>query len=212
MKAKKLPSGSWRCQVYSHTEEILQEDGTIKKKRIYKSFTCDDSSAKGRRKCEQMAADWAAHKERISKPDMTVKDAVQGYIEAKRGVLSPSTILNYESIEKNYIPLIGSIHLDSLTQKKIQEWVSKISAGRSAKTVKNAYGLLVSSVRNYISVQSFRKKKNQTCTFPLIMTYKNYWIMFREKSLRLPFIWLSSVLCEEEKSALWNLRILMEMS
>ena len=56
--AKKLPSGSWRCQVYSHTEEVLQEDGTIKKKRIYKSFTCDDPTAKGRRKAEQMAADW----------------------------------------------------------------------------------------------------------------------------------------------------------
>lgn len=161
MKAKKLPSGSWRCQVYSHTEEILQEDGTIKKKRIYRSFTCDDSSAKGRRKCEQMAADWAAHKERISKPDMTVKDAIQGYIEAKRGVLSPSTILNYESIEKNYIPLIGSIHLDSLTQKKIQEWVSKISAGRSAKTVKNAYGLLVSSVCMFCPELHIRAKLPQ---------------------------------------------------
>lgn len=47
--AKKLPSGFWRCQVHSHTEEITQPDGTIKKKRIYKSFTCDDPSAKGRR-------------------------------------------------------------------------------------------------------------------------------------------------------------------
>ena len=35
--AKKLPSGSWRCQVYSHTEETMQPDGTIKKKRIYHS-------------------------------------------------------------------------------------------------------------------------------------------------------------------------------
>ena len=39
-KAKKLHSGSWRCQVYSHTEEILMADGSRKKKRIYKSFTC----------------------------------------------------------------------------------------------------------------------------------------------------------------------------
>ena len=40
--AKKLPSGSWRCQVFSHFEEQIQPDGTVKKKRIYKSFTCDD--------------------------------------------------------------------------------------------------------------------------------------------------------------------------
>lgn len=29
--AKKLPSGSWRCLVYSHTEEIKNPDGSIKK-------------------------------------------------------------------------------------------------------------------------------------------------------------------------------------
>ena len=37
--AKKLSSGSWRCQVYSHTEEVIQPDGSVKKKRIYKSLT-----------------------------------------------------------------------------------------------------------------------------------------------------------------------------
>ena len=42
--AKKLPSGSWRCQVYSHTEESIQPDGTVKKKRIYESFTNTDPS------------------------------------------------------------------------------------------------------------------------------------------------------------------------
>ena len=36
--AKKLPSGSWRCLVYSHTEEIKNPDGSIKKKRIYESL------------------------------------------------------------------------------------------------------------------------------------------------------------------------------
>ena len=144
--AKKLPSGSWRCQVYSHTEEVLQEDGTIKKKRIYKSFTCDDPTAKGRRKAEQMAADWAADKERLPKSSMTVKEAVRRYIEAKKGVLSPSTVLGYESLEKTCIPLIGDISLDSLTQDRVQTWIGKISVTRSAKTVKNAHALLTSSI------------------------------------------------------------------
>lgn len=39
--AKKLPSGSWRCQVFSHFETTTDKDGSQKKKRIYKSFTCD---------------------------------------------------------------------------------------------------------------------------------------------------------------------------
>ena len=64
--AKKLPSGSWRCQVFSHFEEQIQPDGTVKKKRIYKSFTCDDPSTRGKRKCEAEAAAWAADKEQSS--------------------------------------------------------------------------------------------------------------------------------------------------
>ena len=31
--ARKLPSGSWRCQVYSHTEEILQKDWICKEEK-----------------------------------------------------------------------------------------------------------------------------------------------------------------------------------
>ena len=48
--AKKLPSGSWRCLAYSHTERIYDEK--IKKwknKRIYESFTDDDPSPAGRK-------------------------------------------------------------------------------------------------------------------------------------------------------------------
>ncbi len=45
--AKKLPSGSWRCQVFSHYEYVNQDDGGVKKKRIYESFTCDDPSLPG---------------------------------------------------------------------------------------------------------------------------------------------------------------------
>ena len=40
--AKKLPSGSWRCLVFSHYEYITGKDGNVKKKRVYESFTCDD--------------------------------------------------------------------------------------------------------------------------------------------------------------------------
>lgn len=62
-KAKKLPSGSWRCLAYSHTEEVVYPGGEIKKKRIYKSFTCDAPSPQGKRNVEKEAAAWAAEKE-----------------------------------------------------------------------------------------------------------------------------------------------------
>ena len=44
-KAKKLPSGSWRCLVYSHTEKVRDaKTGEWKNKRVYESFTSDDPS------------------------------------------------------------------------------------------------------------------------------------------------------------------------
>lgn len=61
--ARKLASGSWRCQIYSHTEEIIQPDGSVKQKRFYKSFTCDVPGPKGKRMAERMAAEWASEKE-----------------------------------------------------------------------------------------------------------------------------------------------------
>ena len=61
--AKKLPSGSWRCLVFSHYEYVTGKDGNVKKKRVYESFTCDDPSPAGKRRCEAMAAEYADKKE-----------------------------------------------------------------------------------------------------------------------------------------------------
>lgn len=141
-KAKKLPSGSWRCQVFSHFEEVPQADGSIKKKRIYKSFTCDDPSAKGKRKCEQMAAQWAVEKE--SKPqeaEMLLQEAVESYIRAKENVLSESTVIGYKKILNNNMELIKLFPLSAITKPLVQRWVNELSANHSVKTVKNAYGL-----------------------------------------------------------------------
>ncbi len=89
-QAKKLPSGSWRCQVCSHTEEIRQPDGTTKKKRIYKSFTFDDPSVKGRRKCEMDAAEWAAKKDqqKVSNYSMTFGEALDIYIIHRKSTVN----------------------------------------------------------------------------------------------------------------------------
>ena len=84
--AKKLPSGSWRCQVFSHFEEQIQPDGTVKKKRIYKS--CDDPSTRGKRKCEAEAAAWAADKEQFSGiQSIDFGDAMDNYINSRENVL-----------------------------------------------------------------------------------------------------------------------------
>lgn len=141
--AKKLKSGSWRCQVYSHTEEILQPDGTIKKKIVKKSFTCDDTSAKGKRKCEQMAATWAVEREETQKYGrITFNDAMTNYIASRENILSPRTISDYLAIQKNYLANLKPRDLYSITQSEIQNQINLESAHLSPKTVRNIYGLL----------------------------------------------------------------------
>ena len=118
--AKKLPSGSWRCQVFSHFEEQIQPDGTVKKKRIYKSFTCDDPSTRGKRKCEAEAAAWAADKEQFSGiQSIDFGDAMDNYINSRENVLSPRTISEYRKMRKRYCK--------DLMEKKIEngDFVSK---------------------------------------------------------------------------------------
>lgn len=139
--AKKLPSGSWRCQVYSHTEEILQPDGSVKQKRIYKSFTCDDPSSKGRRMCEREAAEWALTRS-YERKSLTLADACSQYIDSRAHMLSPSTIKEYRRMSAALFPSLMDIDLYSLTQEQIQRAVNDACVRHSPKTVRNQHGLL----------------------------------------------------------------------
>ena len=123
--AKKLPSGSWRCQVYSHTEEMLQPDGSTKQKRIYKSFTSDVKGPKGKRIAEKLATEWAEEKENAIKiEDITFGKAVDNYIESRTPVLSPLTITGYKQMRKNNLKLLSSINIRDLKQKDIQDAIN----------------------------------------------------------------------------------------
>lgn len=142
-KAKKLPSGNWRVQVFSHYETAVLPDGTEKKKRIYESFT-----AATKREAERLAAVWAA--DRTDRPeDITVMEAVTQYISLKTPVLSPSTIAGYEKIKRNYFDGIGDVMVPNLSDTGVQAWVGRLASKISPKSVRNAYGLLSSVIRTY---------------------------------------------------------------
>lgn len=155
--ARKLKSGSWNCRVFSHYEYL--PDG--KKKRIYESFTCNDPSKQGKRKCERMAAEWAdSRKDRGQ--DITVSEAIRKYIDMKKHVLSPATIRGYECYYRKCYADIKSYSVRSLNQSIVQAWINQFSAqGNSAKYVKNAYGLLTAAV-------SFAGGDNFNVTLPAV--------------------------------------------
>lgn len=148
MKAKKLPSGSWRCQVFSHYE---YRDGI--KKRVYKSFTCKDPSPRGKKECERMASEWAVKRSGgITRID--VHQAIDQYIKSKDKLLSPSTLRSYKTMAKNNYKDIESVALEDLTKATLQRWINS-QADAQTKSIRNRYALLRSAL-DMFDVPSFK--------------------------------------------------------
>lgn len=132
-KAKKLPSGNWRVLVFSHRD--------TNGKRIYESFT-----APTKQEAEMLAAKFANDNERKRSQDLTVKEAVQNYINSNAGVLSPATIYGYTK-DMNRMECIHNLRIRKLTSDNIQFLIQNlIEKGLSPKTIKNTYGTLRSSL------------------------------------------------------------------
>ena len=142
-KAKKLPSGNWRVQVFSHKD--------ASGKNHYESFTASTKA-----EAEMLAATFAGTKHRTSRTDMTVIEAIQGYINAKEAVLSPSTIREYKRAIKRDYDSIASLKIKRLTSEDMQLFISRLSATLAPKTVKNRYALLTASIGLYAPDMVFR--------------------------------------------------------
>lgn len=137
-KAKKLPSGAWRALAYSHTECVMQEDGSTRRVRRYESFTAD-----AKKEAEYLAAEFALSKKRKDKPqDITLSEAMSSYLIIKSSVLSPSTIKGYKWIGEHIYTDIHALDLPSLTNEIIQAEVNKDASKRGAKSVRNAFAFL----------------------------------------------------------------------
>lgn len=141
-KAKKLPSGSWRCLVYDYTDSTG--------KRHYESFTCDDPSPKGKRRCEAMAAEFADKKERRNKSSYNIlfKDALDIYISERNAILSPATIRKYRGMQKS-LSALGDMKLKDINQGTLQAYINQLSITKKPKTVKDTYGLINAVVRRF---------------------------------------------------------------
>ena len=170
--AKKLPSGSWRCRVYSHSIPVFDKDGnpvidpdTKKQKmqRIYESFTSTDPSPAGKREAEYLASQFALNKKRMSNnKNLTLSEAIDKYISESTALLSASTIAGYEKIKKWAFADIMGIPLAKLSEQKLRSAVNleckrkkRDNRGRttkdtiSAKTVRNEYGLISAVINQY---------------------------------------------------------------
>lgn len=178
MKAKQLPSGSWRVEIYLGKDA----DG----RRIRESIT-----AKTKKQAE-IAAAMRLNEYQGNKSRLTVKNAVAAYIRTKESVLSPSTVRSYLSLHKNHFVIIGNVPVDKLTSEQIQQEINHASATCSAKTVKNLHGLLTATLRLYrpgfVSVVHLPEQKHKDPTIPTDDIIKALLVAVKGHYLELPIM------------------------
>lgn len=148
-KAKKLPSGSWRVQIFAGYKFIdaKNENGKAIKKKVkyYQSFTHADKT-----EAEYLAAEFKRQRETATPiSDYTVKQAMEKYIESRSNILSPTTLDGYKKSIRNNLQSIMSIKIRKLTQKAIQEAINADAVKLSAKSLRNAHNLLASTLKLY---------------------------------------------------------------
>lgn len=142
-KARKLPSGMWRCQASIDGER--------------RSFT-----AWTKREAEFMALEWqTGKKDRRNPENLTVNELLTRYIESRSSILSPSTIAVYRKMQKLYFESIRNIRIGKLTQMDVQNEINHMSETLSPKTIRNAYGLLRSATEIDYKIAMPQKKKVQ---------------------------------------------------
>ncbi len=127
--AKKLPSGNWRVNLYIGKTP----DG----KRQYKSFT-----AETKKEAEFLAAQYNQLHIDVNRSEQKLSEAVDRYIKSKENVLSPSTIRGYYVVLENYLPELMAVKVRDITAEKIQEAFNQFAKSYSAKTCRNAHGLI----------------------------------------------------------------------
>lgn len=132
-KAKKLPSGTWRVQVYV---------GMVDGKRKYISI-CGSTKIEA----EYKAAEYTLKKKNArDHANITVRDAIDLYVSSKSGDLSPSTVDGYGAIRRNAFADIMDIALKDLTDNVMQQAINIEKKKVQPKTVCNRYALLKTAI------------------------------------------------------------------
>lgn len=135
MKPRKLSSGNYFIQV--------QVNG------VRRSF-CAPTRAEVIRKATEYKLT------AVDAPSAPLGVLVEQYIDAKRNVLSPSTIVGYETVRRNYFQRLMTVPVRELTSERLQLEVNLMAADKSPKTIRNAYGLISATLALFAPELHFR--------------------------------------------------------
>lgn len=107
-------------------------------RRRGKTFT-----ARTKTLARDLAREWLNIYQNKKGPFMTLSEALDAFLNAKRAVLSPATLRSYEGMRKNHFHSIEKMDIYELRNADVQMWISDlVDAGLKPKTVRNCYGFL----------------------------------------------------------------------
>ena len=139
--AIQTPNGKWKCTVY-----LGKDDNG---KQIRKCITADrKKDAEDRARAYQVAnkKDYV-----ICDKSMTVGEAIDRYVtmkeqEVKDGKCSPTTLSGYKSYQNNLIDDIKDVLVLKISDRILNDWISKLEKDHKPKSCKNAYSLVRASL------------------------------------------------------------------
>lgn len=125
MKIEKLPSGSYRVR-------------KTYKKKTYTIIFPEKPTQK------EIMAKFSELFENENVGTKTIRSYIKKYIDSKRNVLSPSSIVTYERFLNVISEDFLNIHLDKLTQLDVQEEINRYAKDHAPKSVKSLHGFIAS--------------------------------------------------------------------
>lgn len=124
---KQLPSGSWNVRLTIDGEVISITRPT--KKEAFNEAAAIKTGLKKRPTSR-----------------VTLREAIDSYIETRVNVLSPSTIRGYRAIARTRFQTSMNVDVSSANNEQWQRIVNREAKLCSAKTLKNAWGMVCSAV------------------------------------------------------------------
>lgn len=177
--AKKLPSGSWRVNLYIGK--------TADGKRQYKSFTADT-----KKEAEYLAAQYNQLHIDVNRSEMPLKQAVEEYIKSKENILSPSTIKGYNAVMHNCVQDLMALKLRDITVQDIQQAFNLMAKTHSPKYCRNAHGLISAVLKLHRPELTFHTalppKKKKDIYVPDEKEIQNIYPLTIGKTVEIPFL------------------------
>lgn len=198
-KAKKLPSGNWRVQIFIGKNE----NG----KNVYKSFTAE-TKAEAELKANEYLVAYRTDKkidEKRNRLEATVEHAIDKYIE-KCELLSPTSVATYHKIKRNNFKELQKMKIGELDHDTMQKFINeeakkktRLGSQIAPKTVNSAYCFISTAIYDYAGVRFATRlpkipKKNITLPKP-----KQIFDLFVGTEIELPVLlamWLSFSMSE----------------